>query len=219
MVVRQYFSGADSLYNEESFEQRFGCPRVVVDRVWRALERCDPFVLKTNRATMQPGIRPLVRFTAAMRMLVYGNCADRIDEGLQMSETVTNEAVKDFCGLVVKTFDGYLNKCPSAAAKEKVMGLMAKRGFPGCFASWDCKHYFWSNCPLALAGQYKGKEKGKTFVMEAICDPFLDIWYFNFGFPGSLNDINVLDRSSIVGSLISGEFDNKVAPYQINGRR
>ena len=55
--------------------------------------------------------------------------------------------------------------------------------------------------------------------MEAICDPFLYIWYFNFGHPGSLNDINVLDRSSIVGSLIRGEFDNRVAPYNINGKR
>ena len=34
-VVHQYFSGADSLYNEELFEQRFGCPRVVVDRLIR----------------------------------------------------------------------------------------------------------------------------------------------------------------------------------------
>ena len=101
----------------------------------------------------------------------------------------------------------------------KVLELMGRRGFPGCFGSWDCKHYFWENCPVALAGQHKGKEKGKTIVMEAMCDPFLYIWYFNFGAPGLLNDINILDRSNIVGALTTGEFDNKVPPYNINGRR
>ena len=56
-------------------------------------------------------------------------------------------------------------------------------------------------------------------MMEAICDPFLYIWYFNFGNPGLLNDINVLDRSSKVGYLIRGDLNNRVAPYNMNGRR
>ena len=53
--------------------------------------------------------------------------------------------------------------------------------------------------------------------MEALVDPELFIWYFNFGTPGSLNDINVLDRSNIVASLISGTFDMKIPGYKING--
>ena len=32
-----------------------------------------------------------------------------------------------------------------------------------------------------------------------------------------MNDINILDHSSIVGALRTGEFNNKVAPYSING--
>ena len=219
MVLKHYFNGTASLYNEATFEWRFGCPRVVVDWVWGALHGYNPFILKTDRATKMFEIWPLVRFVACMRMLVYGDCADRLDEGLQMSESATSESLKLFCGLVVEKFSGYLNKCPTATDKTRILELMERRGFPGCFASWDCKHYFWENCPVALAGQYKGKEGGKTMVMEAICDPFLYIWYFNFGHPGSLNDINILDRSSIVGALLSGDFDNKVAPYAINGRR
>ena len=131
MAVHQYFSGAYSFYNEESFERRFGCPRVVVDRLWTAIEGCEPFVKKTNSATRLPGIRPLVRFTAAMRMLVYGDCADRMDEGLQLSEYVRSDALKHFCRLAVEKFDGYLNKCPSDAKKEQIIQLMAKKGFPG----------------------------------------------------------------------------------------
>ena len=52
MVVEQYFSGALSLYNETSFERQFGCPPLVVERVWEAFHGCEPFILKTNRATL-----------------------------------------------------------------------------------------------------------------------------------------------------------------------
>ena len=131
-----------------------------------------------DRATKIPGIRPLVRFVACMRMLVYGDCADRLNKGLQMSESATSKSLKVFCRLVVEKCSGYLNKCPTAADKTRVPELMERRRFPGCFASWNCKHYFWENFPVALAGQYKGKEGGKTMVIEAICDPFLYIWYF-----------------------------------------
>ena len=69
---------------------------------------------------------------------------------------------------------------------------------------------------MDLAGQYKGKEKRKTVVMEAICDPEMYVWYFNFGHPGSLNDINILDRSSIMAAIIKQQFDTRVEEYTIN---
>ena len=53
--------------------------------------------------------------------------------------------------------------------------------------------------------------------MEAICDPNLYIWYFNFGHPGLMNDINVLDRSSIVAGIMNQTFYTKVNPYTIDG--
>ena len=53
--------------------------------------------------------------------------------------------------------------------------------------------------------------------MEAMADPNIYIWYFNFSAPGSLNDIKILDRSNIVGALLSGQFDGKVPEYVING--
>ena len=55
--------------------------------------------------------------------------------------------------------------------------------------------------------------------MAARCDPFLYIWYFNFDAPGSLNDINVLDRSNIAGLLTTGDFNNQMPLSSINGRR
>jgi Plant transposon protein len=38
----------------------------------------------------------------------------------------------------------------------------------------------------------------------------------NFGNAGSLNDINILDKSSIATSIWRGDFDLKVPEYKIN---
>jgi len=97
-VVHNYFSKEASLYKEGSFERRFGCPRMVVKRVWWAIEGCNPFVLKKNRAGGKLGIQPLVHFVAYMMMLVYGDPVDRLDGGLQLSESTLNEALQDFSG-------------------------------------------------------------------------------------------------------------------------
>ena len=79
VVVKHYFSGAVSLYNKETFERRFRYPKVVVERVWQEVDGCYPFILMANRATGKAGIRPLVRFVACFRMLIYGDCADRLE--------------------------------------------------------------------------------------------------------------------------------------------
>ena len=136
----------------------------------------DPFVLKWNIRNNDWGIRPLVRKVGAMRMLIYGDTLDRLDEHLQLSKSAMQESLLAFCGYVFDNFKyTYLNRCPTAVEKKRSMDVMKARGFPGCFASWDCKHYFWRNCPVELSGQHKGKEKGNSLVMEAICDPFLYI--------------------------------------------
>ena len=69
---------------------------------------------------------------------------------------------------------------------------------------------------LLLFFLFSDKDK-KSLVLEAICDGDTYIWYHFFGEPGSLNDINILDRSSIVGSIFAQTFNSRVVPYAING--
>ena len=73
---------------------------------------------------------------------------------------------------------------------------------------------------MRLAGQHQGHAEGgrKTLILEAISDHRRYIWYANFGDPGSLNDLNVLDKSSIVGAMLGGDLDIKTDPYLINGK-
>ncbi|OWZ05605.1 hypothetical protein PHMEG_00022277 [Phytophthora megakarya] len=58
-------------------------------------------------------------------------------------------------------------------------------------------HWEWKNCPVAWAGQYKGKEKKPAIALEAVASSDLWIWHAFFGMPGSNNDINVIDRSDL----------------------
>ncbi|KAE9330746.1 hypothetical protein PF008_g15661 [Phytophthora fragariae] len=65
-------------------------------------------------------------------------------------------------------------------------------------------HWQWRLCPTAHAGQYKGKEKKPTMVLEAVADYNLRIWDCNFGSPGSLNDINILSQSPLLNDMLQG---------------
>ena len=76
----------------------------------------------------------------------------------------------------------------------------------------------WKNCCGGWSGQFKGDGNGHTVILEAVCDHRRHIWHCHFGEPGSLNDIKVPDKSSIVGVLVSG--DSKILssnPHSING--
>ena len=90
MLINHYFSGAQSIYNEVHFERRFGMPRSVVLMLWDACNGVDTFTQKLDSVTKRLGIRPLMRFVGALRMIKYGYCSDRLDEHLQMSNIVFN---------------------------------------------------------------------------------------------------------------------------------
>jgi hypothetical protein len=57
-------------------------------------------------------------------------------------------------------------------------------------------------------------------ILEAVVDVNTYFWYIFWGEPGSLNDINILDKSSIVGAILTGKLDLKVVPtYVVNGTK
>lgn len=218
-VVRDYFNGRDSLYDENDFERRFRVSRSIFTRVHDALMGKDPFIRKMD-ATKKLGIYPLVKLVGCFRYIGYGDAYDRLDEYLQISESSMNVFCKQFNSLMIKEFGPqYLNRCPTKEERQILATIMERKGFPGAICSWDCKHFVWKNCPMRLAGQYQGHAEGgkKTIILESIGDFRRYLWYVNFGDPGSLNDLNVLDKSSIVGAMLSGTLDLKCDPYKING--
>jgi hypothetical protein len=215
--VQNYFSGPASKYDENDFERRFRMPRSVFNKIQENIIGKGLFVDRKMNFSGQKGVHPLVRLTACLRRLAYGDSSDREDENLEIADSTIDASLKCFNQLMKAEFGAqYLNRCPSPAEIRRSVTINAGRGFPGMFASWDCKHFSWKNCPVALAGQHKGKENDKTLILEAIADPDLYIWYHFFGEAGALNDINILDKSSIIGSILDGTFDLRIEPYTIN---
>jgi Plant transposon protein len=97
----------------------------------------------------------------------------------------------------------------------------AVHGFPGMFGSLDCMHAVWKNCPVGWQGSFKGKEKKSTVVLEAISDYHLWFWHASFGYAGSLNDLNILNLSPFLSSLLDGSFiaiEKECVPFEIAGK-
>ena len=97
----------------------------------------------------------------------------------------------------------YLRR-PNEADTRRLLEVAEDRGFPGMMGSLDCMHWSWKNCPIAHHGQYTGKEKEPTLILEAVASYDLWIWHAYFGLPGSLNDINVLDQSPLFQDIQDG---------------
>ena len=60
-------------------------------------------------------------------------------------------------------------------------------------------------CKTHLRGQYtKGVYKYPTVVLEAVASHDMWFWHDNFGSPGSLNDVNILDHSPLFNKMLDG---------------
>ncbi|MFO0007223.1 MAG: hypothetical protein ACK559_39525, partial [bacterium] len=64
-----------------------------------------------------------------------------------------------------------------------------------------------------------GKTKRSTVALEAIVDYNLYFWHASFGYPGSLNDLNVLNISSLVQKFtqngLLSNIEEDFVPYRI----
>ena len=94
-----------------------------------------------------------------------------------------------------------------------------KYNVPGCLGSLDVTKVQWTMCPTAWKGQFAGKEGKATISLEAVVDSSLWFWHSAFGFPGTLNDINIWDKSPLLESMLDGRHEEIDFPFVIDGTR
>lgn len=155
------------------------------------------------------GFSAYQKISAAMRVIAYGIPAD------YASEDTTIESVRRFAKVIIRVFGPVYLHAPNEEDTKKLMAANEKRGWPGMLGSVDCMHWTWKNCPKAWHGQYCGKSRDATIVLEAVASEDLWIWHCFFGMPGTLNDINVLKRSHLFARLASG--DALACNFTVNG--
>ena len=170
----------------------------------------------TEDAVGRRSLSPLQKCTAAIRQLAYGGGADTVDEYVRLGESTARNCLHNFTAAIIDLFgDEYLRR-PTPDDLERLLHKGEERGFPGMIGSIDCMHWEWKNCPTSWKGMYSRGTDKPTIVLEAVASYDLWIWHAFFGAPGTMNDLNILDRSPVFDDIING-----IAPevnYNVNGR-
>ena len=161
-------------------------------------QRCD--------CTGKRGFTAQQKITAALRLLAYGSAADSLDEFLRMSETTALDCQDHFSEGIVELYAEEYLRSPTEEDMKQVLSRAERLGFPGMMSSIDCCKWEWKICPVALQGQFQGKEGVPTITLEAIADVRLWIWHAFFGIPGCLKDINVLESSPLFNKIVDGTY-------------
>lgn len=158
----------------------------------QAVEKHDPcFTLRRN-AVGKISASPLMKCTAAVRVLAYGIAAYYIDEYIRIGEDTILECVNRFLQVVIEIFGpGYL-RAPTDEDTTRLMAQSEERGWAGMLGSIDCVHWTWKNCPMTWQGQFREHCHDPTFIVKVVASEDLWIFHSYFGFPSSHNDLNVL---------------------------
>jgi hypothetical protein len=112
-------------------------------------------------------------------------------------------------------------RMPTREDARRVSSLHERiHGIIGMLGSLDCMHVPWKNCPKAWQGQFVCGKIGKpTIVLEGLADYNLWFWHVAFGYPGSMNDINVWDNSPLHKAYVNGAFSSIDFEFHIGGSR
>lgn len=70
-----------------------------------------------------------------------------------------------------------------------------------------------------MHGQFHGRKKGRSIVIEAVCDEDLRIWHWFVGAPGSYNDVNVLGESPLYDAVQAGAWPPEKHPLTAHRRK
>ncbi|GLT72463.1 hypothetical protein SLA2020_443970 [Shorea laevis] len=213
-LLTDYFSESP-VYPPKKFRRRFRMRRSLFLRIQAAIEVHEPYFVQKRDAAKKLGHSSLQKMTAALRMLAYGISGDFMDEYLQIAENTATKCMKLFVRTVISIYSDKYLRSPNSDDIARLLEVNESRGFPGMLGSIDCMHWKWKNCPQAWAGMFSGHIHEPTIILEAVASYDLWIWHAFFGLPGSHNDINVLEHSTLFTELAGG-----CAPpvnYSING--
>jgi hypothetical protein len=179
----------------------------MVDGLLGKLVNHNSFWTSTVDACGQKSIDPYVKVLAAQKMICYGVSVSAFRDYFQMGESTGRLCVSMLSRHIVECDDisAYYLRFPTKQDARNITNLHKRQhGIDGMMGSLDVTKVHWANCPTAWHGQFKGKEGIPTISLEAVSDYNLWIWNSAFGFPGSLNDLNIWEKSPLFNSMTDG---------------
>ncbi|XP_024004398.1 uncharacterized protein LOC112081857 [Eutrema salsugineum] len=198
------------------FRRRFRMNKPLFMHIVERLSTEIPYFQQRNDGSGRPGLSALQKCSAAIRLLAYGTAFDTVDEYLRLGATTARKCLEHFVEGIIALFGDEYRRRPTPQDLQRLLAIGESRGFPGMIGSIDCMHWEWKNCPTAWRGQFTRGSGKPTIVLEAVASYDLWIWHAFFGPPGTLNDINVLDRSPVFDDIIQGRALQ--VTFSVNGR-
>uniref|UniRef100_A0A0D3C2K7 DDE Tnp4 domain-containing protein n=1 Tax=Brassica oleracea var. oleracea TaxID=109376 RepID=A0A0D3C2K7_BRAOL len=183
-----YFSDTPT-YPENLFRRRFRMNKPLFLRIVDRLSNEVQFFRQKKDGLGRLGLSTLQKCTTAIRVLAYGSALDAVDEYLRLGESTARLCVENFVEAIINLFGNEYLRRPTPDDLQRLLYIGEVHGFSGMIGSIDCMHWEWKNCPTAWKGQYSR---------------------------GTLNDINVLDRSRVFDDIINGQAPK--VNFWVNGR-
>jgi hypothetical protein len=209
---------------DRDFERMFRISKSVMQELRDFLGNEDDFFTeKLCRVTGKKTICPDVKIMMALKILAYGTTPHAFLDYFQMGESTARQCLIRFANAISncdKLKQHFFHPMTCSDAKNVCQLHKEQHGIDGMIGLLDCMHVYWKNCPVAWQGQYQGKEKYPTLVLEAMCDYNLYFWHHEFGAAGTLNDISIWDLSGLHKTFVDGTFSNNCDfPFTIDGKQ
>lgn len=163
------------------------------------------------------GLSSLQKVTIAIRLLACRKSFDSFDKYFGFATTTWRECLKRFCKTVINVYSvGYLRRT-NWQDVNRLYELAEEQGFLGMLGSLDCIHREWKNYPTAWHVMSKGKHDKPIVILEAVASSDLWVWHSFFGLPGTLNDVNILQRSPLFAKMAEG--NDPSTSFTVNGHK
>ncbi|KAI2503188.1 Ribosomal protein-like protein [Fragilaria crotonensis] len=207
-VYEDYFAPTP-IFNDRQFERIYRVSKSIVQQLFDICARTDPFFTAQRDVSGRFNIGPLVKVLMALKLIGFGCSPSAFQDYFQMSVTTARLCLLKFCRIIStdESLRSVFARVMTRADARRVCAIHEENhGVAGMIGSLDCMHVFWKNCPVAWQGSQTGKAGKPTIVLEAFADHNLWFWHHSFGWPGSLNDINIWNRSCLLKAFLDGSF-------------
>ncbi|XP_004292547.1 PREDICTED: uncharacterized protein LOC101296636 [Fragaria vesca subsp. vesca] len=188
----------------------------VFNRIRDDLCNYDRYFIQKSDVMKKVGLLLEQKMASSLRMLAYGATADQCAEYCRMAKSTSIECLQRFTRGIIALYSEEYLRALTLVDLKRLLAKGEKRGLPRMIGSIDCMHWQWKNCPTAWAGEYSGRKKILTIIIEAIASYDTWIWHAFFGMPGACNDLNVLAKSPLFDELTAGRAPK--IQFQVNNK-
>lgn len=154
----------------------------------------------------------------ALRQLSFGTDADELVEMLKLSGSIFRKwRQMCFCAVCFRFRESVLRRSTANDAKTFIE-KHSKLGFPAALRLLDCSE--WELYRGSVSKQRRTIEKSESpeYHLESWCDDRLWTWHLECGFPGVMNDLNILSCSPLISEVQAGMWPLFEISYSIAGR-